>query len=499
MDSKILLWIATGITFLAKSLMAFSIPLTGDEAYFYTWGTFVDIGFYDHPPMVGWLLAIILNFSSSEYALRLPTLIFPYIIGAIIYGLVQNLDKNLARWTVILFFVSPINMMNVLVTSDTPLILFVSLSAACFYRGLHKNKLLYLILAGVFLGGAFLSKYFSVLLIIAYGIYVLIYQRNRRGLTALAIIIIYAIPFGFLNLYYNYTHGWSNIMFNVYNRNQGIGVFKPEYFLFYLGKLMLLITPFVIYFLLRPAKMVMQFIGYEHLRQYYSVLFYVPLAIFTLLSFTKSIGLHWILSFVPFLFILTFFRFDEETFRKTTLFVAIFTFSFSGLIAYISISPPEKLTQNRAYQQNLIYFKPQIVADILKPYVKDYILTTESYSKSAVLSYYTDNYVSVFGQGTYHARQDDMHTDFRHFDKKNLIIVCTKPADKDKYIPYFQEVDIQEIRVDNSLLYLVQGKGFKYDSYHELVLRPIKDNFYKIPSWLPMKGNYFSDKYFAGE
>ncbi|MCC5466662.1 ArnT family glycosyltransferase [Pelosinus baikalensis] len=494
-----LLWITVMATFLIKSLLAYVIPFTGDEALFYTWGTFPDIGFYDHPPMIGWLLALIMKFSASPYALRLPPLMFPYIVSAVIYSLLKVLDKNLARWAVILFLVSPFNMMNILVTTDTPLCLFVSLSAVCFYHGLHRNNLLYLILAGIFLGGAFLSKYFSVLLLIAYGFYVLIYQRNRRGFAVLAVVVVCTIPFGLLNLYYNYTHAWSNIMFNVFNRNHDIGTFKFGYFLAYLGQLLFLLTPVVIYFLLRPVKLTRQFVAAESLRRYHSILCFVPLGIFALLSFTKSIGIHWPLAFIPFVFILTIFRFNEATLRKASLLVAGCTFAINFLIAYIVIEPPEKLTQSKTYQQALFYLKPQAVVDSLKPYTKDYILTTESYSKSVLLYYYTGQYISVFGPGSFHARHDDIYTDFRQFDKKSIIIVCTKPPDKNKYMPYFQTVSVKEIGLDNTKLYLIEGNAFKYEVYQEQVLRPIKNNYYQIPAWLPTQGNYFIDKYFPEE
>jgi len=32
------------------------LPLTGDEAYFITWGSDVSLGYYDHPPVIGWLI-----------------------------------------------------------------------------------------------------------------------------------------------------------------------------------------------------------------------------------------------------------------------------------------------------------------------------------------------------------------------------------------------------------------------------------------------------------
>ena len=166
------------------------------------------------------------------------------------------------------------------------------------------------------------------------------------------------------------------------------------------------------------------------------------------------------------------------------------------LIAYIIIDTPLKLKQSKPYQEASFYIHHQAVVNSVKPYVNDYILTTESYSKSAVLYYYTGKYISVFGPGSCHARHDDMYTDFRQFDGKNFIIIRTLPPDMNKYVPYFQNVSVKKIKLEDTTLYLVIGNSFKYDIYREKVLRSIKDNYYQIPTWLPMKGNYFTDKYF---
>ena len=39
--------------------LAGALPMTGDEAYFIRWGEVPDWGYYDHPPMVGWWLALL--------------------------------------------------------------------------------------------------------------------------------------------------------------------------------------------------------------------------------------------------------------------------------------------------------------------------------------------------------------------------------------------------------------------------------------------------------
>ena len=40
-----------------------NLPFTGDEAYFLVWGQKPALGYYDHPPMVGWMLALLARVS----------------------------------------------------------------------------------------------------------------------------------------------------------------------------------------------------------------------------------------------------------------------------------------------------------------------------------------------------------------------------------------------------------------------------------------------------
>ena len=79
------------ITTAIKVWLAFSIPLIGDEAYFYQWGRHVDWGgFYDHPPMVGWWLWGLQQLSSSLLVLRLPAVL---LWIAISYGMMDLLRR----------------------------------------------------------------------------------------------------------------------------------------------------------------------------------------------------------------------------------------------------------------------------------------------------------------------------------------------------------------------------------------------------------------------
>ena len=50
------LWILLPVV-LIKVAIAYGLPMTGDEAYFVLWGKHLDFGYYDHPPMAGWMMA----------------------------------------------------------------------------------------------------------------------------------------------------------------------------------------------------------------------------------------------------------------------------------------------------------------------------------------------------------------------------------------------------------------------------------------------------------
>ena len=60
---------ALALTLAFKFWLAHALPMTGDEAYFVYWGVYPAFGYYDHPPMVGWILALLLQLSRAEWVL----------------------------------------------------------------------------------------------------------------------------------------------------------------------------------------------------------------------------------------------------------------------------------------------------------------------------------------------------------------------------------------------------------------------------------------------
>ena len=68
---------ALAATLLFRVWLSAAAPVTADEAYFILWGRSPALGYYDHPPMVGWWLAPLVAISDAAWVVRLPALLLP--------------------------------------------------------------------------------------------------------------------------------------------------------------------------------------------------------------------------------------------------------------------------------------------------------------------------------------------------------------------------------------------------------------------------------------
>ena len=296
------------LTTLLKVWLAIAIPFIGDEAYFYQWGAHVDWGgFYDHPPMAGWWLWALQQLSSHPLVLRLPAIALWIVITFGMMDLLPRLQAQAPerRWLLgSLFLLLPFSWGLNLITTDTPLIFFLFFSGYAFVRAELADDYRWYAAAGVLLGLALLSKYFAGLLAIAYAVYLL---PRRGGLPLLLVVALCALPFMLLNLAWNATHCWNNILFNLMNRNQG-AQFSLSTVGIYVVMMIYLVTPWMGWQLLTSR-------GWR-LHWRLVALFAVPFTLFLLLSFWKSIGLHWVLAFLPFVYLVAGLQLSDEQLER---------------------------------------------------------------------------------------------------------------------------------------------------------------------------------------
>lgn len=487
-------FIAVAMTLAFRLWLAAVTPITGDEAYFVIWGRIPDWGFYDHPPMVGWWLAFLLQFSEATWWLRLPSVVQPAILSLVIARVLRS-EGSLAWVAALLLLLSPAGVWNVLISTDTPLIYFSVFSGLAFVRAARDDSPGFYLLAGALLGAALLSKYFAVLLGLAYLGYALL-RPTRGKLLGLVLVVAAALPFVALNLWWNWGHCWANLMFNLYNRHGDAGFSwnRPP---LYAISLLYLLSPPVLLALARQRGQLAQRWQTPETRALMLVAL-APLAVFALLSLVKTIGLHWLLSFVPFVFILAVRTVAAERLTGLLRFMAGYAV-FHVIAAFAIYNLPVETARNTRFYDGLVMtIKSRELLAFLEPYARDYHFGTEGYSPSVTMSFNAKRYFFVFGEASSHARHDDILTDFRSLEGENILVLRKSPPERGDYDPYFREVEYRNFEVRGASYHLVLGRAFKYPAYRDAVLAKVRDRYYAIPRYLPQGPCYFCQRYFPG-
>ncbi|MBU0752578.1 MAG: glycosyltransferase family 39 protein [Gammaproteobacteria bacterium] len=471
--------------------LGWAMPITGDEAYFVDWGRHPDWGFYDHPPMVGWWLAAQLLAGDAQVWLRLSAILQPALLALACAWMLPRLAPGVtaerAWWAALLVLLAPVNVWNVFVTTDTPLIYFSLLAALAWLRATQDDHRGWYVVAGIMLVGAVLSKYFAALLGFALLVHALTLRR-KGAFAGLAIAYACTLPALALMAWWNAGHCWVNVMFNFVNRNEGAGLnaMTP---LLYAATLLYVVSPPALWLWWKSRDLRGEDGGLWLLAA-------VPFALFALLSLAKTVGLHWLLGFVPLVLLWLALRLPQATLNKLGNFFIGFAALHVAIIAAVALAPMESWKRTQLYDGIVLTFEAERLVERLQPFAADYAFASDGYSNAATLSYRSPQRFMVFGEGGYHARQDDFVTDWREHDGRNILILTKRrPASAD-FSKYFHEVEFKAIELRGVTFTAVLGRGFNYAAYREDVLARVKSRYYALPAWLPQRGCQFCDRHF---
>jgi hypothetical protein len=486
------------ILLLFRFWFAAILPMTGDEAYFILWGEHPAGGYYDHPPMVGWWLTGLLSISRAEWVLRLPAIFLPFVLAGAAWWMVRPYGRERAQLAAILVLLQPANVWNVLITTDTPVILFSVLSGMAYIAGLRKSALRWYVISALLLGAAFMSKYFAALLGAAYVAHIVFSRRDAQRWQALAILVLVAMPAPLYNLYWNSNHAWVNLLFNFINRNDDarLGWQTP---LLYLLSIVYLVTPFAVVAAWRYRQKLAQIFSKSLEARTALWLAGIPLLLFAALSLVKTIGLHWLLAFTPFVVIPFAVALPLAALKRMTFWLTGLALLHVSAIVVVAGLPVEVWKGSHQYDGIVLTVKSEELLAQMAPYATDYTYAMDGYSAAATLAYKAQQPVIVFGEGSYHARQDDFLTDWRNLDQKNILILTKSMPDMRLYTPYFSQTSVRQVNLHGAHFYFVLGQQFRYPAYRDTVLRRVREHYYRIPRWLSKRTQSPFDRYFPAQ
>jgi len=237
-----------GLLTALKLFAAANAHFVEDEAYYRLWGLSPALSYYDHPPMIGWWIAIGQTlFGDTVFAVR-ALVVASGVIGSLALWRTASLlfDRRVAAWAVLFLNTSLlVGIGGILATPDAPSVLFWGLSLWALAELTASRNANWWLVVGLMAGLGLQAKYSVLFLGAGIVLWLLWVPEARRwwGRWQLWIGGVIAVLCFSPVLYWNHLHEWVSF-YKQFGR-AGTGGFTAKYIFEFLGALIGLMNPLI--------------------------------------------------------------------------------------------------------------------------------------------------------------------------------------------------------------------------------------------------------------
>lgn len=203
---------------ICKIYSAATIELLAEEAYYWTYSQHPSLSYFDHPPMVAWVISLGTSiFGNCEFGVRFGSLLLS--LGSLLLMFFYSrfwFGFTNACWSAMLFSILPIYIgTGFLAFPDGPLIFFWLLTIYLFSKAATTGKTSYWALVGVSFGAALLSKYSAIFLGVGAILFLFGSRTHRYWLMRIEpwLSFVFAILVFSPVIDWNAQHGWVSFLF----------------------------------------------------------------------------------------------------------------------------------------------------------------------------------------------------------------------------------------------------------------------------------------------
>ncbi len=287
------------LTVAVRAYFSAVIGLGDDEAYYWEWSRSLQWSYFDHPPMVAWLIWVGTRvFGPTPLGVRLPALICSAVSGFLLFTLARRLwNRHVANLAVFIYLVTPIFAVgSLLMVPDAPLgcawLLSCLLMEKILIQG--RDEMKNWLALGVCLGVGLLSKYPIAVLALS-GVLLALTEANWRKslrsfrfLAAMGLFVFCIFPL----VEWNSQHEWQSFQFQFSNRFHGTVPFRLSRTLEFLASQLAVAGPFFFFAFAATAIVAMKRWQDRHFR--FVIVLSLPLfSVFAVQSAFSDFKPHW--------------------------------------------------------------------------------------------------------------------------------------------------------------------------------------------------------------
>ena len=306
-----------GILFLLNLVQAYFTELIYDEAYYWYYAQDLAWGYFDHPPMVAFLISISDLFFNGELGVRFMSCLLSFGTLFLVWDCMDETRKNdyIPHFFLLYFSITLLNAYGFFTLPDTPLLFFLAFFLWTYKRFLDQPGILYAVILGIIMACLMYSKYHAALIIIFVILSNTALLKNKYAWLALITSLIFYLP----HLIWLYDNEFVSIVYHIFERPNRAYEFGDFTLGFFVNLLVLfgLTFPWIYRSLLKaPTKDL-----FEKSLKY---IVYGFIIFFFISSFSRRIQTQWLIAISIPLLIITFkFLIEDGLTRKWILRLAV--------------------------------------------------------------------------------------------------------------------------------------------------------------------------------
>jgi len=363
----------------------------GDEAYYWSWSRHLDLSYFDHPPMIAWLLRLATAGATNEFNVRLVPLVCFAATAWLIWRLALEIaGERAALVSLASFLLIPATHIGAFAAvPDAPLMLFWTLALYTGHRMLLDDRLRWPLLTGLAIGLALLSKYTAILFPAQLLLFLAVWRRDKlaQGRNWLAAPVALAVfsPV----LLWNAGHDWVSLAFQYrHGADEGHGVDWGQWFGF-VGGTFAVFSPILLGVALVAAVRALK-CGSDS-RRYLAVACLFPLAFFAWKGLFRKVELNWVAIAFPAATILAGAYLTERKLTRTAATGLLVALLLTTVVKFpLAFGLPAKLNPFNRFYAN------QASVEALLTFRRDgEPLLADHYTTASLLSFYAPDHPDV--------------------------------------------------------------------------------------------------------
>ena len=211
------------IVILIRIALVFTMGMMPQDAYYYFYSEHLSLSYFDHPPMVAWMLKVFSYvFGKSVIGVKLTDLLVTAGTTIAFYQLTRKFFGGffLERSMYLLLSTMMISVLSLVTTPDVPLLFFWTLSVLFFYRAVENNQTLDWVMTGLMSGFAFDSKYTAAIFWVGVAGFLITQPEKRKLLKSYNPVVAFVFFILAISpvVIWNIQNDWLSIRFQSSDR-----------------------------------------------------------------------------------------------------------------------------------------------------------------------------------------------------------------------------------------------------------------------------------------